>query len=136
MESLLGDLPHVCVYLDDILVTGESEAAHLQNLAAVLQRLESAGVRLKRAKCSFMIPEVEYLGHSISAKGIQPVSGKVRAIRDAPRPQDVSLLHSFLGMLNYYGKFLPNLATLLRPLYDLLMLSKMWSWGKSQEQAF
>ena len=117
-------------------MTGESEAAHLQNLAAVLQRLESAGVRLKRVKCSFMIPVVEYLGHSISAKGIQPVNGKVRAIRDAPRPQDVSQLRSFLGMLNYYGKFLPNLATLLRPLYDLLMSSKTWSWGKSQEQAF
>ena len=136
MVSLLGGLPHVCIYLDDILVTGESEAAHLQNLAAVLQRLESAGVHLKRAKCSFMMPEVEYLGHSISAKGIQPVRGKVRAIRDAPQPEDVSQLHSFLGMLNYYGKFLPNLATLLRPLYDLLMSSQTWSWGKSQEQAF
>ena len=83
-----------------------------------------------------MISEVEYLGHSISAKGIQPISEKVRAIRDAPRPQDVSQLRSFLGMLNYYGKFIPNLATLLRPLYDLLQSAKTWSWGKSQEQAF
>ena len=92
----------------DILVTGESETAHLQNLAALLERLESAGIRLKREECSFMISEVEYLGHSISAKGIQ----KVRAIRDAPRPQDILHLRSFLGMLNYYRKFLPNLATL------------------------
>ena len=120
METLLGDLPHVCIYLDDILLTGESEAAHLQNLAAVLERLESAGVRLKHEKCYFMISEVEYLGLSISAKGIQPVSVKVRAIKDAPRPQDVSQLRSFLGLLNYYEKILPNLATLLRPLYDLL----------------
>ena len=86
MESLLGDLRHVCIYLDDILVTGESEAAHLQNLAAVLKRLEYAGVRLKREKYFFMISEVEYLDHSISAKGIQLVSVKVRAIKDAPRP--------------------------------------------------
>ena len=120
MESLLGGLPHVCVYLDDILVTGESEAAHLRNLVVVLEHLESAGIRLKHQKCSFMIPEVEYLGHSVSEKGIQPMSEKVRAIRDAPQPQDVSQLRSFLGMLNYYGKFIPNLATLLRPLYDLL----------------
>ena len=84
MESLLGDIPHVCVYLDYILVTGESETAHLQNLAAVLERLESAGIRLKREKCSFMNAEVEYLGHSISAKGMQRVSEKVRAVRDAP----------------------------------------------------
>ena len=136
MESLLGDLPHVCMYLDDILVTGESEATHLQNVAALLEWLESAGVRLKREKCYFMVSEVEYLGHSISAKGIQPVIVKVRAIKDAPRPQDVSQLRSFLGLLNYYGKFLPNLATLLRPLYDLLQSAKTWSWGKSQEEAF
>ena len=54
MESLLEDLPHVCIYLDDILVTGESESAHLRNLAAVLERLAASGVRLKREKCSFM----------------------------------------------------------------------------------
>ena len=136
MESLLGDLSHVCIYLDDILVTGESETAHLRNLAAVLERLESAGARLKREKCSLMIPEVEYLGHRISAKGIHPVPEKVSAVREAPRPKDVSQLRSFLGMVNYYGKFLPNLATLLRPLYDLLQSAKTWSWGDSQEQAF
>jgi hypothetical protein len=136
MESLLGDLPQVCIYLDDILVTGESDAIHLRNLASVLSRLESVGIRLKREKCEFMIPEVEYLGHRISAQGIQPVSGKVRAVREAPTPKDVSQLRSFLGMLNYYGKFLPNLATLLRPLYDLLQSAKSWSWGEPQEQAF
>ena len=86
MESLLAGLPHVCIYLDDILVTGESETAHLHNLAVVLEQLEAAGTRLKCEKCSFMIPEVEYLGHSISAKGIQPVGTKVQAIRDALRP--------------------------------------------------
>ena len=63
MESLLRNVPHVCVYLDDILVTGESERAHLQNLAAVMERLDAAGVRLKWEKCSFMMAKVEYLGH-------------------------------------------------------------------------
>ena len=111
MESLLGDLPHVCMYLDDILVTGESETAHLRNLASVLERLTSAGVRLKREKCAFMIPEVEYLGHRISAEGIYPVPEKVRAVREAPTPKDVSQLRSFLGLVNYYGKFLPIFET-------------------------
>ena len=105
MESLLEDLPHVCIYLDDILVTGESETAHLQNLAAVLEQLESAGVHLKREKCFFMISEAEYLGHSISAKGIQPVSVKVRVIKDAPRPRDISQLRSFLGLRIIMGNF-------------------------------
>ena len=67
-RTMESHLPYICIYLDDILVTGESEVAHLHNLAAVLERLESAGVRLKNQKCSFMMSEVEYLGHSISAK--------------------------------------------------------------------
>ena len=83
-----------------------------------------------------MIPKVEYLGHTISEKGIQPMSEKVRPIRDAPRPQDVSQLCSFLGMLNYSGKFLQNLTTVLQPLYDLLQSAKLWSWEESQERAF
>ena len=129
MESLHGDLPHVCMYLDDILVTGESETAHLRNLASVLERLTSARVRLKREKCAFMILEVEYLGHRISAEGIYPVPEKVIAVREAPTPKDVSQLRSFLGLVNYYWKFLPNVATLLRPLYDLLQSARGWSWG-------
>ena len=76
----------MCVYLDDILVTGESDAAHISNLAAVLKRLEAAGIRLKHEKCAFMLSEVEYLGHRISAKGLQPLASKVRAIADAPTP--------------------------------------------------
>ena len=136
MESLLGDLRHVCIYLDNILVTVESEAAHLQNLAAVLERLESAGFCLKHEKCFFMISEVEYLGYSISSKGIQPVSVKVRALKHDPRLRDVSQLRWFLGLLNYYWKFLPNLATLLQPLYDMLQSAKTMSLGKSLEQVF
>ena len=61
---------NVCIYLDDILVTGSSERDHLDNLAAVLEKLEAAGVRLKGSKCHFMLPSVEYLGHKISDKGI------------------------------------------------------------------
>ena len=105
MESILRGLPHVCVYLDDILVTGKSEAAHIHNLTTVLERLESAGIRLKREKCAFMLPELEYLGHSISARGLHSLASKVRAIADAPTPSNVSQLKSFLGMFNYYGRF-------------------------------
>ena len=124
MEAILRDLPHVCVYLDDILITGESEAAHIHNLSAVLQCLESAGIRLKRAKCAFMLPEVEYLGHCISGKGLQPLARKIQAITDGPMPTNVSQLKSFLGMLTYYGRFLPDLATTLAPHYELLQSNR------------
>ena len=124
------------MYIDDILVTGKSEEEHLQTVDEVLSRLEAAGLRLKRDKCTFMLPSVEYLGHTISAEGLQPTTEKVRAIVDAPAPQIVSQLRSFLGWVNYYGKFLPKLSSTLAPLYRLLEKQVKWIWGADQDMAF
>ena len=106
IEGVLRGIPHVCVYLDDILITGKTESDHLKNLEAVLARLEEADMRLKQKKCGFMLPNVEYLGHNISATGLQPTKEKTRAIAEAPAPQDVTQLRAFLGLVNYSGKFL------------------------------
>ena len=104
MEGILRGIPQVCVYLDDILVTGRTEEEHLQRLDMVLQRLEKAGMQLKRNKCAFMLKSVEYLGHNISAEGLRPTQEKVRAITDAPPPENLSQLRAFLALVNYYGK--------------------------------
>ncbi len=127
MENLLHGLPNVTVYIDDVLVTGASDSEHLRNLDGVLTRMGEAGLRLKKDKCTFMLPEVEYLGHKISRHGLQPTPEKVRAVADAPPPQDVTQLKSFLGLVNYYGKFLPNLSTALAPLHFLLQKQTKWS---------
>ena len=124
------------MYLDDILITGKSNVEHLFNLSAVLCRLSAAGMKLKSDKCSFLLQEVKYLGHKITGKGLQPTAEKVQAIVDAPQPTNVTQLKSFLGMLNYYGKFLPNLSTCLAPLFKLLQRQICWNWGHEQEEAF
>ena len=113
MEALLRDLLMVVVYIDDILVAGRSQEEHFANLAQVLYQLEDAGMRLKKEKCSFCLAEVEYLGHCISAEGLCPSTTNVQAITAAPKPSKVSELKSFLGLVNYYAKFIPNLATTL-----------------------
>ena len=136
METLLQGLPHTCMYIDDILVTGDSENEHLPNLDALLNGLKSAGIRLQQKKCAFIQPFIEYLGHQISTQGLEPTAEKVCAIADAPTPNDVTQLKSFLGLLSYYSKFLPNMATHLAPLYGLLRKEPKSSWGPSQEEAF
>ena len=136
MDNLLQGLDHVTVYIDDILVTGKTEEEHLRTLDEVLTPLENAGMRLKREKCMFMADEVISLGHRISKEGIQPTDDKVRAITATPQPTNVSELRAFLGLVNFYAKFMSNLATVLAPLYKLLRKGVAWRWKLAQDKAF
>ena len=136
MDTLLQGIDGVSVYIDDILVTGKTTQEHLEHLEEVLKRLENAGMRLKKSKCAYLLPSVEYLGHDITRDGLRTADSKVEAIVRAPAPKNVTELRSFLGLVNYYGKFLQNLATTLSPLYSLLQKNKRWSWGQSQTEAF
>ena len=132
MQGLKG----VATYLDDILITGATTEEHLYNLNLVLERLAAANLRVNREKCFFLQPRFVYLGHTIDKHGIHPTEDKIAAIKDAPTPRDVSQLRSFLGILNYYNKFLPNLSTTLKPLHSLLCKEARWSWQKEHEKAF
>ena len=136
MDEILAGIPGCICYLDDILVVGSSQEEHDQLLDTVLDRLSKRGVRLQKEKCLFSAPEVEYLGHVVSEKGLRPMESKYRAIRDAPQPQNLTQLKSYLGLLNYYSRFLPNISTTLQPLYMLLQKSQPWIWNKPQQEAF
>ena len=136
MDTVLQGLPKVICYLDDILVTGSTEEEHLENVEKVLQRLKQYNIRARRAKCAFLCDSVEYLGHHIDATGLHTTTSKVEAISQAPQPRNVQELRSFLGLLHYYGKFLPSLATLLHPLNTLLKTGHKWAWTQECTQAF
>ena len=136
MEVLLQGIPNVSVYLDDILITGPSVSDHLRNFDEVLQRLEDKGMRLKKENCAFLLDEIEYLGHKITKDGLQPTESKVRAVAHVPVPSRVSELRSFLGLVNYYGKFVPNLSTAAAPLYQVLQKNTLWHWSIKHQSAF
>ena len=99
IESLLQGIEGVVVNLDDILITGSSEDAHLKPLDEVLKKLDDADLRVKQAKCEFLKPSVSYLGHRIDANGLHPLLDQVQAIKEAPTPTSVTELKSYLGII-------------------------------------
>ena len=136
LECVIAGIPHVCIFLDDILVTGKTQSEHVANLQLVLKRLDEAGLKMNNEKCQFFNASVVYLGHKIDRDGLHPTDEKVRAIQDAPHPTNVKELRAWLGLLNYYGRLLCNLSTTLAPLHVLLRKETKWQWGKDQSEAF
>lgn len=136
MSNLFKDIPGVEVFLDDVIIsTSGTQNEHLEILERVLKRLQDHGMKLKRSKCLFMVDEVKYLGYVISKDGIKVDSDKVEAIVKIPRPRNVTELRSFLGLVNFYAKFVKNLSSILSPLYDLLKKEAIWHWSKRCEEA-
>ena len=136
MDTILQGMDGVICYLDDILVSGRTEEEHLTNLQKVLERLQEHGIRAKRAKCTFLKTSVQYLGHVIGTDGLHATDAKIEAIVNAPSPKNVTELRSYLGLLNYYGRFIPNLASLIHPLNNLLRHNMTWRWTKSCRDTF
>ena len=99
-------------------------------------RLNDVGFCLKRGKCKFLLPSVEYLGHVINSEGFKPSEKKVRAILHAPAPKNISQLRSFLGLVNYYGRFIQSISVILAPLYLLLRNQTEWFWRTNQASSF
>jgi hypothetical protein len=136
MDQVIQGLKGVACYLDDLLITGRTTEEHFSNLNAVLQRIKDYGFRIRKEKCQFFQNSVEYLGHIIDKAGIRPSPKKVEAILKAPAPGDQSQLRSFLGGVNYFGKFIGQLADLSAPLNNLLKQDVQWDWSKEANDAF
>ena len=135
IDQTVAGIPGVVSYLDDLVVTGKTDQEHIANLKKALDRLKTAGFRLKLEKCEFFQAEVRYLGHIIDKSGIRPQPDKLKAIVDMPFPQNAKELRSFLGMVNYYDKFTPGLASKCAVLNDLLHKDAKWKWSKQHSKA-
>ena len=136
MEKLLDKLPGVKCLIDDIVVAGSTRAEHNQRLENVLRILNESGLRVKLTKCKFGVSQIEYLGHQINKNGLQPTDKHIKAIKDAPPPENVNMLKSFLGMVNFYLKFIPRSGDILKPLYNLLKNDANWTWNDKCNAAF
>ena len=136
MEQLTQNLRGVAVYFDDILVSGDNAKDHLMNLRALFKRLEEKGLRCNREKCVFAQVSIDYLGHTLSSRGIAKGS-KVDAILEMPTPKNISTLKSFLASVQFYSKFLPPyFSEITEPLYKLTRKGQQWNWGEEEATSF
>ena len=137
MDKALQDLDFVYDYIDDILLASSSHQQHLQHLETLFQRLEQHGLVVNLGKCKFGMRQVTFLGHSISAAGVAPLDDKVAAVSNFKRPPTVKGLQEFLGMVNYYHRFIPSAANIMTPLYAATATKdKTVTWSAELEQAF
>lgn len=136
MDQILSRLDRVFCYQDDILIGGYTLEDCQEKLFEVIQRLENHNVQINVEKSEFLVQSVKYLGHVVSCHGISPNSDKTKAIVEAPVPENVSQLKAYLGLINYYNKFLPNLSAELKDLYQLLRKGVKFSWSNKCQAAF
>lgn len=141
MDMILRGLDFVFCYIDDILIASNSEEEHLQHVDQVLHRLKDHGLILNLKKCTFGKPEVTYLGHTINKSGCRPPEDRINAISNYPKPTTILELRRFLGIVNYYRRYIPHCADLQAPLNELTKGSKKndkrpVAWTHSAEIAF
>ena len=120
IDQVLQGLDHTYAYIDDVLIASPTLESHRQHLHSVLQRFQQYGITINHDKCQFGVPELTFLGHVVNKYGICPLPEKVQALRNFPTPTSKRKLREFLGLVNFYHRFIPNCAHVLSPLHSLL----------------
>jgi cleavage and polyadenylation specificity factor subunit 1 len=142
MDWVLVKLPIVFVYQDDIVLASKFLEQHEKDVEEVFCSLQSAGlvIIINGEKCEFAVQEVQFLGHHVTAEGIQPFPERVAEVRDHPKPSTVKQLQAFLRVVNFYRRFVPAAAKILQPLMDLLKgglkATAAVAWTPDMEKAF
>ena len=137
MDSVTAQLSGVFVYLDNVLVASASKVHHERDLRLLLDALRCFGLVLNVGKCIFGVREFEFLGHRISGRGISPLPGKVEAVQRFERPHTVRSPQRFLCLVNFYRRFLLNIAAKMWPLTDAFAgAPRQLEWSEAMTSAF
>ena len=136
MDKLTTNIPMTGAFLDDCLCSGKDDDHHLGNLRRILQRMRESNYRLRKDKCIFMKPSVDFIGFVLSKEGIHTSPTKVNCIMAIQKPVNVSELSSFLGLVNFYRSFVPRFSAICEPLYRLTQKDTKWTWTQECQQAF
>ena len=140
IDQVLRGLPYCYAYIDDLLIASSNPSKHKEHLRTVLQRLSDYGIIINPSKSVLGVAQLDFLGHRVDACGIAPLEEKVRVIREFPKPTTQRKLREFLGLINFYHRFLPNCAATLDPLNQLLKIppesKKELIWSDESTAAF
>lgn len=136
MDTILKGIENVNCYLDDIIIGGRDKKHCEEILFKVLTRLNEYRVRVNIVKCNFLVTSVKYLGHILCNGEIKPNPEKIKAIVEARAPNNLKELQAYLGLLNHYGKFVPNLSDKLHELYALTGKDIEFIWSQECHTAF
>jgi hypothetical protein len=136
LDLIFHDVKFVYHCLDDLVIYSETFEQHLDHVDQVLSRLREAGLTIKPSKIAFAVKEISFLGHRVSPLGVSIDPIRTHSVRDFPPPKDVKGIAHFIGMLNFYHKFIPNLAKVAAPLNAIRKKRAKSSWGPEQQNAF
>ena len=139
MNDLFQDLINqgdTATFINDILVATDTEEGHKELVEEVLRRLEENDLSVKPEKCKWKVREVEFLGVVISPREVEMQKEKIEGVLNWPAPRNVKEVQKFLGLANYYRRFIKDFAKIAAPLHVLVRKKQKWKWEKEQEEAF
>jgi len=136
MNMLLANLPPIKWFMDDIVIHSTSVESHLKQLRRLFNRLREVNIKLNAEKCTWLENKIKLLGHVVSNGKIEMDNEKLSVIRNRLKPSNVKQVQQFLGLCNYYRRFIKDFANISKPLYSLLSKDVPFVWSDSCEEAF
>ncbi|PFX23985.1 Retrovirus-related Pol polyprotein from transposon 17.6 [Stylophora pistillata] len=136
IRDVLRGCAGVANIADDLIVHGGDVEEHDKRLFAVLDRLSGVGLTVNGDRCQFRLLKLTFFGHELTSDGINPCEQKIAAIRDARPPKDANDVRSFMGIVQCSSKFMPDVASIAKPIQELTRKGVVFHWGNEQQAAF